>query len=70
MGGDGTFVKYNTGNQIKLVPGFKVFYGSRFKTFTTGCGGQVEVSKPNGPEEKTDSIKIKEPVLHKNNNPL
>jgi hypothetical protein len=64
-GGEGTFVKYNTGNQIKLVPGFKVYYGSRFKTFTTGCGGQVELSKPNKPEEKTDSIKNKEPVLQK-----
>ena len=34
----GTNVKYNAGNQIKLSPGFKVSAGSKFKTYTTGCG--------------------------------
>ncbi len=65
VGGEGTFVKYNTGNQIKLVPGFKASFGSRFKTFTTGCGGQVELSKTNKPEENIDSIKIPEPIIIK-----
>ncbi len=69
VGGEGTFVKYNTGNQIKLVPGFKASFGSRFKTFTTGCGGQVELSKPNKSPD-IDSIKIIEPMLPKKETPL
>ena len=41
-GGDGTYVKYNRGNRITLVPGFKATYGSRFRTFSSGCGGNVD----------------------------
>lgn len=38
-GGEGTIVKYNTGNRITLSNGFRARYGSSFKTYLTGCGG-------------------------------
>lgn len=41
-GGDGTYVKYNRGNRITLIPGFKATYGSRFKTYSSGCGGNID----------------------------
>lgn len=42
LGGEGTIVKYNTGNKITLTDGFRAWYGSNFKTYLTGCGGVVD----------------------------
>lgn len=39
QGGEGTIIKYNTGNRITLSDGFRAWYGSSFKTYLTGCGG-------------------------------
>ena len=37
-----TNVKYNAGNTIVLQPGFKAPIGTNFKTYLTGCGGEIE----------------------------
>jgi len=38
----GTNVKYNAGTTIVLMPGFTAPSGTNFKTFLTGCGGEVD----------------------------
>ena len=37
----GTYVKYNSGNKIVLTDGFKASLGSKFRTYLSGCGGEV-----------------------------
>jgi hypothetical protein len=38
----GTTVKYNAGTNIILLPGFKAPKGTIFKTYLTGCGGEID----------------------------
>ena len=38
----GTNVKYNAGTNIILLPGFKAPKGTIFKTYLTGCGGEID----------------------------
>ena len=37
-----TSVRYNAGTTIELKPGFKAPRGTYFKTYLTGCGGEVD----------------------------
>ena len=70
----GTKILYNInpGGQIRLMPGFKASTnnGAKFKAFTSGCGGEVDLSKPANPNKvpknkktllppKLEKIKIK-----------
>jgi hypothetical protein len=34
-----SFIKYDAGTRIRLLPGFRVVTGSKFKTNVEGCGG-------------------------------
>jgi hypothetical protein len=38
----GTVVKYNAGDQIRLVPGFHAKGPGLFKTYLSGCGAEIE----------------------------
>ncbi len=40
--GEGNLIKYNTGGKIILTDGFRASAGTKFKTYITGCGGQVD----------------------------
>ncbi|MFM2395328.1 MAG: hypothetical protein RLZZ546_3311, partial [Bacteroidota bacterium] len=40
--GEGNNIKYNTGGKIILQDGFRAYAGSKFKTYTSGCGGQAD----------------------------
>ncbi len=40
--GEGNNIKYNTGEKIILQDGFRAYSGSKFKTYTSGCGGQTD----------------------------
>jgi photosystem II stability/assembly factor-like uncharacterized protein len=42
LGGEGSNVKYNTGDRITLTDGFRAWHGCSFKTYLTGCGGVVD----------------------------
>ncbi len=47
----GTHITYNAGNKVVLSPGFHGKLGSTLKVFSTGCGGQVDLSKPANPKK-------------------
>ncbi len=38
----GTIVKYNAGDEIRLIPGFHAKGPGIFKTYLTGCGAEIE----------------------------
>ncbi len=38
----GTIVKYNAGDEIRLIPGFHAKGPGIFKTYLTGCGGEID----------------------------
>lgn len=63
LGGEGTFVRYNATNQIRLTPGFNAKPGSKFKTFRTGCGGQVDLFYN---KQNIDSSSTPSPLKNKN----
>jgi hypothetical protein len=45
QGSAGTNVKYNTGSYILLKNGFWAPSGSKFQTYTTGCGNQIDLNR-------------------------
>ncbi|MBL0359156.1 MAG: hypothetical protein IPP72_20845 [Chitinophagaceae bacterium] len=47
-GAAGTSAKYNAQGQVKLSPGFKAVWGSTFRTYTSGCGAAINLSKKPG----------------------
>ncbi|MBC7884952.1 MAG: hypothetical protein H7X99_05720 [Saprospiraceae bacterium] len=53
----GTHISYNAGNKVILSPGLHAKLGSTLKVFATGCGGQVDLSKPTIPKTKTKKQK-------------
>lgn len=48
----GTHITYNAGNKVILSPGLRAKLGTTLKVFATGCGGQVDLSKPANPKKK------------------
>jgi hypothetical protein len=62
QGGAGTNIKYNAYNYILLTDGFSAPLGTKFQTFTTGCGNQVDLNKTTNPTPPpTPPLKPKEP---------
>ncbi len=63
IGGAGTNVKYNASQSILLTDGFFAPFGTRFQTFTTGCGTQIDLNKAI-PIKKTneDTTDLKKPI--------
>jgi photosystem II stability/assembly factor-like uncharacterized protein len=53
----GTHITYNAGSKVILSPGLRAKLGTTLKVFATGCGGQVDLSKPSNPKKKTKKQK-------------
>ena len=49
----------NPGGQIRLLPGFNASTnnGAKFKAFTSGCGGQLDLSKPANPKKENKKLR-------------
>ncbi len=60
IGGEGTNVKYNASQSILLTNGFFAPEGTRFQTFTTGCGNPIDLNKTNTVPSPTPPVKPKE----------
>ncbi|HLO53734.1 MAG TPA: hypothetical protein VK169_05560 [Saprospiraceae bacterium] len=57
----GTHITYNAGEKVVLSPGLHAKLGTTLKVFSTGCGSQIDLSKPSKPKE----MEIKKTVSDK-----
>ena len=57
----GTHITYNAGEKVVLNPGLHAKLGTTLKVFSTGCGSQIDLSKPSKPKE----MEIKKTVSDK-----